>query len=119
MTSLFSCSYIIQKQRDPSKAHQVKLEVIVKALKWLEMDMDVDEVLFLIYFYFYFLSLTHVWPRRSFRERGGKTWIANTRFGSGLICLINRLDTTVIIVAVVTLFLEVANVLGWEGGLVG
>ncbi|XP_008793785.2 enhanced ethylene response protein 5 [Phoenix dactylifera] len=36
--------YIIQKQKDPSKAHQVKLEVIVKALKWLEMDMDVDEV---------------------------------------------------------------------------
>ncbi|XP_077212517.1 enhanced ethylene response protein 5-like [Tasmannia lanceolata] len=36
--------YIIQKQRDPSKAHQVKLEVIVKALKWLEMDKDVDEV---------------------------------------------------------------------------
>lgn len=38
------CSYIIQKQKDPSKAHQIKLEVIVKALKWLEMDMDVDEV---------------------------------------------------------------------------
>lgn len=36
--------YIIQKQKDPTKAHQVKLEVIVKALKWLEMDMDVDEV---------------------------------------------------------------------------
>ncbi|KAF7837989.1 enhanced ethylene response protein 5 [Senna tora] len=36
--------YIIQKQRDPSRAHQVKLEVIVKALKWLEMDMDLDEV---------------------------------------------------------------------------
>ncbi|XP_042489820.1 enhanced ethylene response protein 5 [Macadamia integrifolia] len=36
--------YIIQKQRDPSKAHQIKLDVIVKALKWLEMDMDVDEV---------------------------------------------------------------------------
>ncbi|KAH7572147.1 hypothetical protein JRO89_XS04G0211300 [Xanthoceras sorbifolium] len=36
--------YIIQKQKDPSKAHQMKLEVIVKALKWLEMDMDVDEV---------------------------------------------------------------------------
>ncbi|CAL0330308.1 unnamed protein product [Lupinus luteus] len=36
--------HIIQKQRDPSKAHQVKLEVIVKALKWLEIDMDVDEV---------------------------------------------------------------------------
>ncbi|KAK9947942.1 hypothetical protein M0R45_003537 [Rubus argutus] len=36
--------YIIQKQRDPSKAHQLKLEVIVKALKWLEMEIDVDEV---------------------------------------------------------------------------
>ncbi|OAY76147.1 PCI domain-containing protein 2, partial [Ananas comosus] len=36
--------YIIQKQKDPSKAHQIKLEVIVKALKWLEIDMDVDEV---------------------------------------------------------------------------
>ncbi|KAF3439593.1 hypothetical protein FNV43_RR17871 [Rhamnella rubrinervis] len=36
--------YIIQKQRDPSKAHQLKLEIIVKALKWLEIDMDVDEV---------------------------------------------------------------------------
>ncbi|MBA0722735.1 hypothetical protein Gotri_005549 [Gossypium trilobum] len=36
--------YFIQKQKDPSKAHQLKLEVIVKALKWLEMDMDLDEV---------------------------------------------------------------------------
>ncbi|KAG9455701.1 hypothetical protein H6P81_000209 [Aristolochia fimbriata] len=36
--------YIIQKQKDPAKAHQVKLDVIVKALKWLEMNMDVDEV---------------------------------------------------------------------------
>lgn len=36
--------YIIQKQKDPSKAHQVKLEVIAKALKWLEIDMDLDEV---------------------------------------------------------------------------
>ncbi|XP_052199595.1 enhanced ethylene response protein 5 isoform X1 [Diospyros lotus] len=36
--------YFIQRQKDPAKAHQVKLEVIVKALKWLEMDMDVDEV---------------------------------------------------------------------------
>ncbi|XVE70596.1 hypothetical protein DITRI_Ditri10aG0084000 [Diplodiscus trichospermus] len=35
--------YFIQKQKDPSKAHQLKLEVIVKALKWLEMDMDLDE----------------------------------------------------------------------------
>lgn len=42
--SCWSGSYIIQKQKDPAKAHQVKLEVIVKALKWLEMDMDVDEV---------------------------------------------------------------------------
>ncbi|RRT74387.1 hypothetical protein B296_00025857 [Ensete ventricosum] len=38
-------SYVLQKQKDPSKAHQVKLENIVKALKWLEMDMDIDEVL--------------------------------------------------------------------------
>ncbi|KAL5572489.1 hypothetical protein UlMin_022086 [Ulmus minor] len=36
--------YIIQKQKDPAKAHQLKLEIIVKALKWLEMDMDLDEV---------------------------------------------------------------------------
>ncbi|KAK4415663.1 Enhanced ethylene response protein 5 [Sesamum alatum] len=36
--------YIMQKQKDPSKAHQIKLDVIVKALKWLEIDMDVDEV---------------------------------------------------------------------------
>ncbi|KAK4749592.1 hypothetical protein SAY87_027041 [Trapa incisa] len=36
--------YIIQKQKDPSKAHQIKLEVIIKALKWLEIDMDSDEV---------------------------------------------------------------------------
>ncbi|KAL3651674.1 Enhanced ethylene response protein 5 [Castilleja foliolosa] len=36
--------YIVQKQKDPNKAHQVKLDVIVKALKWLEIDMDVDEV---------------------------------------------------------------------------
>lgn len=40
-----SCRYIIQKQKDPSKAHQVKLDVIVKALRWLEIDMDVDEVI--------------------------------------------------------------------------
>lgn len=36
--------YIIQKQKDPSKAHQVKMDVVVKALKWLEIDMDIDEV---------------------------------------------------------------------------
>ncbi|CAM8938832.1 unnamed protein product [Rhodiola kirilowii] len=36
--------YIIQKQKDPVKAHQIKLEAIVKALKWLDMDMDIDEV---------------------------------------------------------------------------
>ncbi|KAL8136511.1 hypothetical protein V2J09_002512 [Rumex salicifolius] len=36
--------HIIQKQKDPSKAHLVKLEVIVKAFKWLEIDMDIDEV---------------------------------------------------------------------------
>lgn len=38
------CSHIIQKQKDPSKAHQIKLDVIVMALKWLEIDMDIDEV---------------------------------------------------------------------------
>lgn len=48
MTICPLCSYIIQKQRDPSKAHQLKLEVIVKALKWLEMDIDVDEVCVLL-----------------------------------------------------------------------
>lgn len=37
-------SYFIQRQKDPNKAHQIKLEVIVKALQWLEVDMDVDEV---------------------------------------------------------------------------
>ncbi|PRQ18551.1 hypothetical protein RchiOBHm_Chr7g0207281 [Rosa chinensis] len=31
--------YIIQKQKDPSKAHQLKLEVIVEALKWSLMWM--------------------------------------------------------------------------------
>ncbi|KAL2251102.1 enhanced ethylene response protein 5 isoform X1 [Sesamum indicum] len=36
--------YIMQKQKDPNKAHQIKLDVIVKALKWLEIDMDLDEV---------------------------------------------------------------------------
>lgn len=42
---LFLFRYIIQKQKDASKAHQIKLELIVKALNWLEVDMDVDEVL--------------------------------------------------------------------------
>uniref|UniRef100_A0A9I9CJS1 PCI domain-containing protein n=1 Tax=Cucumis melo TaxID=3656 RepID=A0A9I9CJS1_CUCME len=36
--------YFIQRQKDPNKAHQIKLEVIVKALQWLEVDMDIDEV---------------------------------------------------------------------------
>lgn len=45
-TVLLCCSYIIQKQKDPSKAHQMKLEVIIRALKWLEIDMDLDEVHF-------------------------------------------------------------------------
>ena len=41
----FLFRYIIQKQKDASRAHQIKLELIVKALKWLEVDMDVDEVI--------------------------------------------------------------------------
>ncbi|CAA6656575.1 unnamed protein product [Spirodela intermedia] len=36
--------YMLQRLKDPSKAHQVKMEVVVKALKWLEMDVDIDEV---------------------------------------------------------------------------
>ncbi|KAL6846620.1 hypothetical protein ACP4OV_024068 [Aristida adscensionis] len=36
--------HIIQRQKEPAKAHQIKLDVVVKALKWLEIDMDVDEV---------------------------------------------------------------------------
>lgn len=59
VTTCLLCSYIIQKQKDPTKAHQVKLEVIVKALKWLEMDMDVDEVLvsgFLLVFVYWQLT---------------------------------------------------------------
>ncbi|KAL8143568.1 hypothetical protein V2J09_016600 [Rumex salicifolius] len=35
--------HIIQKQKDPSKENLVKLEVIVKAFKWLEIHMDIDE----------------------------------------------------------------------------
>lgn len=45
ITLFYQCfSYIIQKQSDPARAHQLKLEVIAKALRWLEMDMDLDEV---------------------------------------------------------------------------
>ncbi|CAI9100567.1 OLC1v1037694C1 [Oldenlandia corymbosa var. corymbosa] len=36
--------HLIQKEKDPNKAHQIKLDVIVKAMKWLQMDMDIDEV---------------------------------------------------------------------------
>ncbi|CAH2051224.1 unnamed protein product [Thlaspi arvense] len=36
--------YINQKLSDPARAHQLKLEVIAKALRWLGMDMDLDEV---------------------------------------------------------------------------
>ncbi|KAH9610183.1 hypothetical protein KSS87_000204 [Heliosperma pusillum] len=37
--------YFIQKLRDPGRAHQIKLDVIVKALRWLQIEMDVDEVI--------------------------------------------------------------------------
>jgi hypothetical protein len=43
--SLFFGSHIIQRQKEPAKAHQIKLDVVVKALKWLEIDVDMDEVL--------------------------------------------------------------------------
>ncbi|KAL0803034.1 hypothetical protein Bca101_058210 [Brassica carinata] len=36
--------YIIQKLSDPARAHQLKLEVIAKVLRWLEIHMDLDEV---------------------------------------------------------------------------
>ncbi|CAI9116522.1 OLC1v1017689C1 [Oldenlandia corymbosa var. corymbosa] len=41
--------YLIQKDKDPGKAHQIKLDVIVQAMKWLEMDMDIDEVECIMY----------------------------------------------------------------------
>uniref|UniRef100_A0A453KRU5 PCI domain-containing protein n=1 Tax=Aegilops tauschii subsp. strangulata TaxID=200361 RepID=A0A453KRU5_AEGTS len=37
--------HIIQREKEPSKAHQIKLEVLVKTLQWLGITMDVDEVL--------------------------------------------------------------------------
>ncbi|KAJ7515668.1 hypothetical protein O6H91_22G022400 [Diphasiastrum complanatum] len=36
--------HIIQKLKDPARAHQIKMEVIVKALSWLDINMDVEEV---------------------------------------------------------------------------
>ncbi|KAL2649646.1 hypothetical protein R1flu_017774 [Riccia fluitans] len=36
--------YLIQKQKDPSRAHQIKMDSILKALKWLQVDVDLDEV---------------------------------------------------------------------------
>ncbi|CAI0628321.1 unnamed protein product [Linum tenue] len=57
--------YIIQKLKDPSKAHQMKLEVIVKALKWLEIEMDLDEVLKDVYglIKFHFSTCVHPFSR--------------------------------------------------------
>lgn len=54
----WSDSYMIQKEKDPSKAHQIKLEVIVKAFKWLEIDMDIDEVIFIVSVFVVFTDLT-------------------------------------------------------------
>lgn len=34
----------IQKQKDPGRAHQVKMDCVLKALKWLNIEMDIDEV---------------------------------------------------------------------------
>ena len=41
---LLFCRYIIQKQKDPERAHQVKMDSVLKALRWLNIDMDIDEV---------------------------------------------------------------------------
>lgn len=38
------CRYIIQKLKDPGRAHQVKMDSVLKALRWLNIDMDIDEV---------------------------------------------------------------------------
>ena len=54
----FLFRYIIQKEKDASRAHQIKLDLIVKTLKWLEVDMDVDEVIASILFLF--LSLPSI-----------------------------------------------------------
>lgn len=48
----------MQKHKDPSKAHQIKLDVIVKTLRWLEMDMDVDEVMISSLFSLFGMALT-------------------------------------------------------------
>jgi len=58
---LFFHSHIIQRQKEPAKAHQIKLDVVVKALKWLEIDMDVDEVILADLSYLaYSLSATYL-----------------------------------------------------------
>eukprot|EP00270_Netrium_digitus_P005018 TRINITY_DN16533_c0_g1_i1.p1 TRINITY_DN16533_c0_g1~~TRINITY_DN16533_c0_g1_i1.p1 ORF type:complete len:410 (+),score=100.71 TRINITY_DN16533_c0_g1_i1:54-1232(+) len=36
--------HLIQKQKDPSRGHQVKMDGIVHAFKWMELDIDMDEV---------------------------------------------------------------------------
>eukprot|EP00271_Cylindrocystis_brebissonii_P021880 TRINITY_DN8136_c0_g1_i3.p1 TRINITY_DN8136_c0_g1~~TRINITY_DN8136_c0_g1_i3.p1 ORF type:complete len:263 (-),score=63.09 TRINITY_DN8136_c0_g1_i3:596-1384(-) len=36
--------HLLQKRTDPGKAHQLRMEAIVRALKWLDIDMDLDEV---------------------------------------------------------------------------
>lgn len=36
--------YILQKQKEPNKAHQVKMDTIVRALRWLDVEMDIEEV---------------------------------------------------------------------------
>ena len=65
----FTSSYMIHKQKDPSKAHQIKMDVVLKALKWLEMDMDIDEVPQRTLF---FLSLTSIlWVSLNILSSGG------------------------------------------------
>eukprot|EP00897_Mesotaenium_endlicherianum_P006031 jgi/Mesen1/5456/ME000273S04703 len=41
---LFKKMHLIQKKEDPSKAHQLRMSSIVRALKWLDVDMDTEEV---------------------------------------------------------------------------
>lgn len=65
----WSGSYIIQKEKDWRKAHQIKLESIVKALKWLETDMDLDEVTFSLYYFYNYLIYEAVATISSFVEK--------------------------------------------------
>lgn len=41
---LYKRMHLVQKQGDPARAHQLRMDAIVRALTWLGVQMDVDEV---------------------------------------------------------------------------